>query len=275
LYIGAMRLIIAALACCIACEAGFVAKPVSEHSLKRAVTAWQCPLVNCVLKSPLASAGPAFSDGVRFFAVGKDGKDARTVCPFDDSDDDKNVTTKEYMKYMKAMDKIGDMNSKDRRAYALEHADDYINAPVVEEKIKAPTIDVTKPGVEAVNSTTWSELRKANKFNFLITFYAPWCPHCKAFVTGENAPIKAFSASLEKMKIDVPKVVTFDVIGDTPPLVIDAVPTIYLFKTNGEALTFEGDGHDLEALMKFALQEKPASSLVATEVVKHLRTPSM
>jgi len=250
-----------------------VAKTVSEHAVKRNVTAWQCALTNCVLKSPLASAGPAFADGVRFFAIGTDGKDARTVCPFDDSGDEKNVTTKEYLKYMKALDKMGDMTSEERRAYAWEHRNDHINAPVVEKKIKAPTVDVTKPGVEAVNSTTWSELRKANKFNFLITFYAPWCPHCKAFVTGENAPIKAFSASLEKMKRDVPMVVTFDIEADTPPLVMDAVPTIYLFKTNGEALTYEGDGHDLKALMAFALQKKPASSLV--EVVKHLRTPSV
>lgn len=268
-----MKLVIAALVCCIACDAGPVAKTVSEHSAKRAITAWQCPLTNCMLKSSLAKAGPAFADGVRFFSAGKDGKDARTVCPFGGDDDGPEVTTKEYLKYMKAMDKIGDMTSEQRRAYAWEHRNDHINAPVVEEKIKEPTIDVTKPGVHAVNSTTWSELRKANKFNFLITFYAPWCPHCKKFVTGKNAPVKAFSASLEKMKIDVPKVVTFDMIADTPPLIIDAVPTIYLFKTNGEALTFDGDGHDLEALMKFALQ-KPAAALVAKKTVKHLRKPT-
>jgi len=265
-----MKLVVAALVCCIACEAGPVAKTVSLHSAKHAITAWQCPLTNCILNSSLAKSGPAFADGVRFFSMGKDGKDARTVCPFSDDPDEKNVTTKEYLKYMKALDKMGDMTSEERRAFAWEHRNDHINAPVVEKKIKAPTIDVTQSGVHAVNSTTWSELRKANKFNFLITFYAPWCPHCKAFVTGKNAPFKAFSASLEKMKIDVPKAITFDVIADTPPLVIDAVPTIYLFKTNGEALTFDGDGHDLEALMKFALQ-KPAAALVAKTVVTHLR----
>lgn len=262
-----MRFLVAAVACCIASEAAPVSKQVSQHSPKPAAS-WQCPLTNCVLKSPLASAGPAFPDGVRFFATGKDGMDHRAACPFGGGDDDKEPTQKEYMKYMKAMDKIGDMSVEERRAYALKHQDDYLNKPVREPKIKEPRIDVTKPGVEAVNSSTWSELRQANKFDFIIAFYAPWCPHCKAFVTSENAPLKALSASLEK--VNGPKVVQFDMIADTAPLVIDAVPTVYLFKTNGEAMPFEGDGHDMEALMNFALQRKGAA-LVEKKVVQHLR----
>ncbi len=34
---------------------------------------------------------------------------------------------------------------------------------------------------------------------------------------------------------------------------IDAVPQIYLYKKTGEAIPFEGDQHDLEGLMAFAL----------------------
>lgn len=260
-----MRFFVVALACSTACEAAPVAKEVSQHSSK--VSSWQCPLTNCALISPLASAGPAFQDGVRFFAVGKDGKDSRAACPFGD-DDEREPTTKEYNKYMGAMDKIGDMNQEERRAWAMKHQHDHLDDPVVEPKIKDPTVDVTKPGVEAVNSTTWSELRHANKFDFIIAFYAPWCPHCKAFVTNKNSPLKALSESLEK--VDGPKVVQFDMIKDTAPLVIDAVPTVYLFKTNGEATEFKGDGHDMSALMSFALQ-KPAAALVAKKVVQHLR----
>lgn len=239
---------------------------------KKADNTWQCALTNCILKSPLASAGPAFPDGVRFFTTSKDGVDHRAACPFggDANEEGKEPTTKEYMKYMKAMDKLGDMTSEERIAWAVKHQYDHLDDPVVEPKIKEPSVDVTKPGVEAVNSTTWSELRKKNKYDFLIAFYAPWCPHCKAFITSENAPLKALSTSLEK--VNGPKVVQFDVIADTAPLVIEAVPTIYLFKRNGEAVPFEGNGDDMKALMNFALQ-KPNAALVEKQVSQHLRKP--
>jgi thiol-disulfide isomerase/thioredoxin len=248
-----------------------VEKQVVQHQHQSAVPSWQCALKNCMLKSPLALAGPAHQDGVHFFAAGSGGKDTRQACPFSDADT-KEPTTKEYMKYMKAMDEIGDMSTAERRAWALAHAND----PVVVKKkeIKPPSIDLSKAGVPAVNSTTWSELRKDNKYDILIAFYAPWCPHCKAFVTSENAPIKALSESLQKA--GGPKVVSFDVIADDPPLTIDAVPTIYLFQTNGYAILFEGDAFNSEELMAFALQDKTPKpvTLVAKEVTKHLRSPS-
>jgi len=165
-----------------------------------------CPLKNCALKSRLASAGPGFADGVRFFA-----KDAREACPFAD-DNEPEPSKKEYLKYMKALGKVAEMPPHERRAYAQRMQDKWL-AESEEPVAKEPRVDVTKPGVEFVNSTTWRELRHANKFDFLITFYAPWCPHCKAFVTDKNAPLKALSASLEKA--GGPKVVAFDAINDS------------------------------------------------------------
>merc|ERR1719478_1780536 len=144
------------------------------------------------------------------------------------------------------------MSPEERRAYAAANEEKWLNQPEPERKIKELSVDVTAPGVEALNNKQWTELRNANKFDFLITFYAPWCPHCKAFVTSENAPIKALSASLEKA--NGPKVVSFDVTASEPPLIIDAVPTIYLFKTSGEALLFEGNPHDAESLMAWSLE---------------------
>merc|ERR1719446_951559 len=151
------------------------------------------------------------------------------------------------MKYMKGLSKVGDMDPDERRAYALKMEQQWLNEAEEPEHVREPTVDITKPGVEAVNSTTWSELRNANRFDMLIVFYAPWCPHCKAFVTAQNAPLKALSAALEK--VNGPKVVSFDAVADDAPLIIDAVPTLYLFKTTGEAIIFEGNHHDLEALM--------------------------
>jgi len=248
-----------------------VTTKVTQHSKEQTAPSWSCPLMNCVLKSPLATAGPAFPDGVRFFAAGSVGTDTRAVCPFGD-DDGPEPSKKEYMKYMKAMDGIGDMTVEQRRKWAIEHEEEFLNAPVVEKKIKDPRVDVMATGVEAVNSTTWSELRNANKFDFLIAFYAPWCQHCKAFVTSANAPIKALSATLER--VNGPKVVTFDIVASTPPLVIDSVPTVYLFKKNGQATPFKEDPHNMEALVAFAL-DKPApaaQALVEKQVSRHLRS---
>lgn len=239
------------------------------------VPPWACPLKNCALKSPLASAGPGFPDGVRFFAIGKDGKDTREACPFGGDDDDPEPSKEEYNKYMKGLAKVGDMSPTERRAYAIKMQDRWErDAANRVEKIKEPSVDVTKPGIESVNETTWSELRHANKFDFLITFYAPWCPHCKALVTSENAPLKALSENLEKA--NGPRVVTFDMIATDPPFTIDAVPTVYLFKTTGEAIEFEGNPHNIESLMAWTLDKatpakKAKQALATKKVAQHLR----
>jgi len=248
-----MKLVTVALAC------GFAAAGEATP-----VPSWKCALKNCALTSPLAKEGPGFLDGVNFFAAGSNGKDARQACPFGGGDDEPEPSDKEYMKYMNALDAMGDMNDEQRRAFAIEHADD----PMPEQKakkIKAPTVDLSAPGVHAVNSTQWSELRHANKYDMLIVFYAPWCPHCKTFVKGKNAPINAISESLSKA--GGPKVVTFDMVADKPPLNLDSVPTVYLFKRNGMAVLFEKDTSDLKGLMSFAL-DKPASNQKAVAFLK-------
>jgi len=238
-------------------------------SLHHDVPSWSCPLKNCALKSPSAMEGPGFQDGVRFFAVGSDGKDSRAACPF--GDEGPEPSKKEYLKYMRAMSKVGDMSPEERRAYAIANQDKWLNEDEPTRKVGKPTVDITKPGVETVNETQWSELRKANKFDMLITFYAAWCPHCKALVLAEFAPIKALSASLEK--VQGPKVVTFDIDKSEPPLSLTGVPTIYLFKKTGEAIEFEGNPHDVESLMKWALAKQTVAkeSLVAKQTVQHLR----
>jgi len=252
-----------------------VVKKVAQQSDEHSVPSWTCPLKNCVLKSPLASAGPAFQDGVRFFATSSDGKDAREPCPFGNERDEGPPSRKEYLKYMKGMSKVGDMNSEERRAHAIAHQQEYLDKLVNSEpkEIAAPSVDVTKPGVEAVNEKQWRELRHANKFDLLVTFYAPWCPHCKGFINkkdGKQSPIDTLNEGLEK--VSGPKVVQFDMTDSSPPVTLDSVPTIMLFKTNGQAIHFQGDPFDLPALTAFAL-DKPASAqtLLQKGVTRHLR----
>merc|ERR1719230_741218 len=164
----------------------------------------------------------------------------------------------EYLRYMRGMGKVADMPIEERRAYALKHQQEWLEnhvPPELRESSKEDIIDVSKPGVEAVNRKQWSALRDENKFDYLVVFYAPWCPHCKAFVTNGNAPINALSESLER--VNGPKVVKFDIQASTAPesLGLEAVPAVWLFKKTGEAMAFKGDisAANLEGLMTFAL----------------------
>lgn len=233
-----------------------------------------CALKNCALKSPLATEGPGFQDGVHFFATESMGKDTRASCPFGD-DNDPEPSKKEYMKYMKELDKVSKMPPDERRAYALKHEQEMIDAhdatPKAPEK---PSIDVAKAGVEAVSSKTLDQLRAYNEYDLLVTFYAPWCPHCKNFVTAAEAPINALDEALERVK--GPKVVKFDINESSPPgqLQIDSVPTVYLFKKSGEAIEYEGDVADAKSLMAFAMDKPAPVALVAKDIKKHLRTKS-
>lgn len=254
---------------------------------------WACALKRCVLKSALASAGPSFANIVEFKAMGAQQKNAQEQCPFG-GDDGPPPSEKEYKKYMTGLDKIGDMNPAERRAWAakvaaaakMQTSDEIERAEmraqerhqadlrVMEAKDRAqinPSVDVSAPGVEAVNEAALDELRKKKAYDILVTFYAPWCPHCKAFVTNENAPIAALSASLEKS--NGPKVVTFDVTASNIPsdVKVDSVPAIYLFRKTGLPIAFNEDPHDLKRLTAFALGDAPTPTvLLATSARRHV-----
>jgi thiol-disulfide isomerase/thioredoxin len=212
-------------------------------------------------------------------------KSTQEKCPFGGGDDDPPPTKKEYLKYMRGLSKVGNMDAAQRREWAIKEAarmqyevenglDDS-----KEPEDKEPTVDITAPGVESVNRTTLSEIRNANKHDLLVTFYAPWCPHCKEFVTSANAPIKALSASLETKK--GPRVITFDITATDAPEALDvtSVPTVFLIKTTGEAIEYKQNPHDLPLLMSFALGDPlpapKASALIAKPVSQHLRKPAL
>lgn len=155
------------------------------------------------------------------------------------------------MKYMKGLHKVGSMSDEERRAYAIRMQAKWQQEAMDKKEVtKAPTVDVTKPGIESVNYTTFRELRKANKFDFLVTFYAPWCPYCKKYVLNENAPINALGASLDEKKGLY--AVKYDMVASDPPISLDGVPTVVLYKRTGEAITYEGDAFDLEKLKTWA-----------------------
>mmetsp|Transcript_27227 Transcript_27227/g.42320 ORF Transcript_27227/g.42320 Transcript_27227/m.42320 type:complete len:212 (+) Transcript_27227:3-638(+) len=205
-------------------------------------------------------------------------KNGQEQCPFGADDGEPAATKKEWKKYMKELDVVGDMSPDERRQWAIREAARLEQNLQYEEaeKTAEPVVDVSEPGIETLNRTTYTQIRNANKFDLLVTFYAPWCPHCKAFLLDENAPIKALSASLEKKK--GPKVVTFDVTASDAPeaLGLNSVPTIFLIKTTGEAIKFQQNPHDLKLLMAFALGDPVpnSTSLIEKPIARHLRQPS-
>jgi thiol-disulfide isomerase/thioredoxin len=158
--------------------------------------------------------------------MGDQQKSAQEQCPFG-GDDGPQASKEEYNKYMKELHDIGSMSSTERAAWAAKTAakakqksnDDIVAAELraqeaarrEREMMEAKKRQQTSihPGIEAVDDAALSRLRNMREYDLLVTFYAPWCPHCKAFVTDANAPIAALSESLKAK--GGPKVVTFDV----------------------------------------------------------------
>jgi len=241
-----------------------------------------CELKPCLLQSKYATAGPAFKDIVRLNAMQVAERSKQEKCPFGGADDDKEPSKAEWTRYMKGIAKVGDMDSAERREWAIRESAK-MEAQIADgtykesKRDKGPIIDVAAKGIEAVNRTTLARLREENKHDLLIAFYAPWCPHCKEFIVKPNAPINALNAVLEKKH--GPKVVTFDIEASDAPeaLGLTSIPTIFLIKTNGQAIQYEQNPHDLKLLTAFALgTEMPApAALIAKPVSQHLRKPAL
>mmetsp|Transcript_102930 Transcript_102930/g.220126 ORF Transcript_102930/g.220126 Transcript_102930/m.220126 type:complete len:215 (+) Transcript_102930:79-723(+) len=114
--------------------------------------------------------------------------------------------------------------------------------------------------VTAVNSTSLTSLLKEHAKDVLITFYAPWCPHCRDFVLADPSPLERLSQQL--LALDGPKVLTFDVEKSPPPqgFEVDYVPKIYLVPKTGAPVAYKADPHDLEKLQAFALGDAPINA---------------
>lgn len=220
-----------------------------SHTAQSTVRPWLCPVENCALKSSLAMAGPGFQDGVNSATAGNS-----RSCPLaEEGLTHLDALKREWVGYSKLLHKV---EVPAIRARAVQ-------------TVAKPSVDVTKPGVESVNSVTWAELRNANEYDFLVTFFAPWCGHCKALVLADNAPLKELSTKLEKA--NGPKVVSFDVVADDPPLVINSVPEVYLYPKGGQAIRFEGDPANVAELLAWTLENASPSGHKLLQVKQHLR----
>lgn len=96
----------------------------------------------------------------------------------------------------------------------------------------------------------------------LITFYAPWCPHCQTFVLHDtksnpsNAPYEVLFRDLAKddasksvavFRADITK------IGDNIPdaFQVQGIPTVYGVTKLGDPQKFTGNAHSQKELKEF------------------------
>uniref|UniRef100_A0A6V0FXP4 Thioredoxin domain-containing protein n=1 Tax=Zooxanthella nutricula TaxID=1333877 RepID=A0A6V0FXP4_9DINO len=94
---------------------------------------------------------------------------------------------------------------------------------------------------------------------YLVTFFAPWCPHCVDFVmqdahgNASNAPLEILSRQL--IEANGPTALKFDVAFSTPPSDFDVqfVPTIVHINEFGAIDYFQGDRHDVASLFDWAM----------------------
>jgi len=108
-----------------------------------------------------------------------------------------------------------------------------------------------------------SDLEKEDK-DYLVVFYAPWCPHCQTFVLHDangdprNAPLEVMRQELKSDTLDV---VRYDVTsGGEPPagFAVEFIPTVYFAGKDGSKTVFEGNPHEAAELTAFINAHKTA-----------------
>merc|ERR1712159_524360 len=75
--------------------------------------------------------------------------------------------------------------------------------------------------------------------NFIVVFYAPWCPHCQAFVLAKDAPVDRLAKEIQDA--GGPKVLVFDTTKESLPSRferIHAIPTILYVNLDGRRKEF-------------------------------------
>lgn len=181
---------------------------------------------------------------------------------------------------------VAGLRGTDRSEAAADNADAKAllkdasrEAAEAKAKLRAVKAEVAQK-VPAVNAATLAgEVQAAGPKGALVTFYAPWCGHCKRFVLyGEDddpakAPIELLSADL--VAAGGPKVLKFDIDASALPTGYDVqfIPTVYLVDQTGAKAMYQGDPHDVKGLKAFALAGVEAAAQGDSETMTVLHAP--
>lgn len=77
--------------------------------------------------------------------------------------------------------------------------------------VKAAAAHKSDVAVEAVDEAQLADSVASAKSDMLVTFYAPWCPHCETFVLADNAPLKELAKEMGDADIKGLRVLSVDV----------------------------------------------------------------
>eukprot|EP00929_Paragymnodinium_shiwhaense_P123075 TRINITY_DN96517_c0_g1_i1.p1 TRINITY_DN96517_c0_g1~~TRINITY_DN96517_c0_g1_i1.p1 ORF type:complete len:244 (+),score=83.01 TRINITY_DN96517_c0_g1_i1:84-815(+) len=219
---------------------------------RKAVPAWACPVTRCTQAALEGDAKLLDEDApknVLQMVSLRGSTHQQVLCPFGGDGGGKKASKEEVKGF------FDDMSAAYDQLHGIE-SDESEEATTITTaapaKVELPT---PAPGsvVVGVASTHLRTMIDAHQDSVLVTFYAPWCPHCKNFVMADNAPLEKLAKDLaQEPQL---KVVKFDTTASAPPaeFQVEFIPAVWLVTKDGAMAQFEGNPDDLAALKTFAL----------------------
>jgi thiol-disulfide isomerase/thioredoxin len=235
----------------------------ADATRKVAIPPWACAVTKCTQKAvdeDVAREGPALNKKALLALRGA--VTSQVLCPFGDESGSKGATQQETVDFFdgfaKAYDKIHGITHDENEDAKVEKKEETKKEEIqdVVEKKEAKKEETTKAvagTVEKVDRDSFTKLFDAHDQDMLVVFYAPWCPHCKAFVLADNAPLDKLAQELAAEH--GPKVVSFDTTSSPMPYGFTAnfIPTILHVRKDGKKEEFVEDPTEIERLKAFAL----------------------
>jgi thiol-disulfide isomerase/thioredoxin len=232
---------------------------------------------NQAVDEDIADAQPSSSNRKALLALRGAVVKAQVLCPFGGDGGGKGATKAEAKSFFdgfaNAYDKLHGVKNDDAESMTKVGTQEETqpSQPAVETQPSQPAVDETQASqpavatvatvatvgstgaVQKVDRQSLTQLMEAHDQELLVVFYAPWCPHCQAFLLADQAPVDAIAQELAAAH--GPKVVAFDTTASSMPAGFDAnfIPTIMLVSKDGRKSEFLEDPTEVEHLKAFAL----------------------
>eukprot|EP00826_Nyctotherus_ovalis_P031005 TRINITY_DN2475_c0_g1_i14.p1 TRINITY_DN2475_c0_g1~~TRINITY_DN2475_c0_g1_i14.p1 ORF type:complete len:320 (+),score=169.78 TRINITY_DN2475_c0_g1_i14:40-960(+) len=134
--------------------------------------------------------------------------------------------------------------------------------------ISSAASDVYKRQVYNVVGTTFNKLVLENTDDVIVTFYAPWCGHCKKLepIFAQLAELLKNNTQLKFAKIDATK---NDVVGHA----IESFPTLKFFPGNNKSNVLSYEGNRTAVEIANFIKEKASYPIEIPEAVNNITAP--